>query len=141
MHSVLFEIAGLRVRSYGVALAIAFVIGIFVAMHRGRRAGLDPERILDLGLVLLVTSIAGARLLYVATFLEEFRPPQGSWVDVFVPSGQSGVAGLSMLGGVALSALSGLAFLRWRGCRCSAPRTLPPRRSRWGRGSPASAAS
>ena len=95
MHSVLFEIAGLRVRSYGVALAIAFVIGIFVAMHRGRRAGLDPERILDLGLVLLVTSIAGARLLYVATFLEEFRPPQGSWVDVFVPSGQSGVAGLA----------------------------------------------
>jgi phosphatidylglycerol:prolipoprotein diacylglycerol transferase len=95
---------------YGVALALGFVAGIAVARRRAARAGLDPERVLDHSLQILVSSIAGARLLFVATHAERFRPPGGAWTDAFLAGD-----GLSMLGGVALASVASLIWLRANG--------------------------
>ena len=47
MHPILFEIAGYPVAAYGMALLLAFVVGISVAVWRARTQGLDGNRVLD----------------------------------------------------------------------------------------------
>jgi phosphatidylglycerol:prolipoprotein diacylglycerol transferase len=117
MHPILFEIGGYRVPAYGAALLIAFAVGIYVAQRRAEAQGLDGDRIIDLSMLVLATSLIGARSLYVLTHLERFRPPLGSWTDAFNPfqsSAQVGIVGLSMLGGVVLATVSALVYLRVR---------------------------
>jgi phosphatidylglycerol:prolipoprotein diacylglycerol transferase len=116
MHPVLFEIAGYRVAAYGTALLLAFVVGIAVAVRRARAQGLDADRVLDCSMLILVTSILGARLLWVVTHPALFRPPLGSWLDAVNPfqgDGGFGIVGLSMLGGVVLAVLASLAFFAY----------------------------
>ena len=117
MHPILFRIGSYEVTSYGVALMIAFAVGIEVARRRARAAGLDEERVIDTCMIILVTSLVGARGLWVATHLAVFQPPRGSWVDAVNPFhvGGIGLGGLSMLGGVGLATVSSLVFLRSRG--------------------------
>ncbi len=118
MHPILFRIGSYEVPSYGVALTLAFAVGIWVARRRAAARGIDEERVLDVCMLILVTSIIGARLLWVATHTAQFQPPLGSWSDALNPfrSGSYvGFAGLSVLGGVVLATLSALAFMRWKG--------------------------
>lgn len=117
MHPILFEVGGYPVAGYGTALLLAFVVGITVATRRARAQGLDADRVLDCSMLILVTSILGARLLWVLTHTEVFRGPQGSWLDAVNPfqsGGGFGLVGLSMLGGVVLALLSALAFFAYR---------------------------
>lgn len=99
-------------------LALAFATGLFVAQRRAERRGLSGERVLESGMVILISSILGSRLLYVLTHWHHFRPPRGTWVDVFNPlatPGSVGITGLSMTGGVVLAAASAVVFIRRRG--------------------------
>jgi phosphatidylglycerol---prolipoprotein diacylglyceryl transferase len=67
MHPVLFELAGLPVRSYGLIAASGFLIGLLLAMRVARRRGLSPTLLLDLGFWILISALLGARLLHVLT--------------------------------------------------------------------------
>jgi len=109
MHPILFSIAGHPVASYGVALAVAFALGIAVARRRAVARGLDGERVVDVSLWIALAAFAGARLLWVATHLESVAR---SWLDALVPlRGGSGTGlGLSMHGGVALALLVAAVF-------------------------------
>ena len=119
MHPVLFEIQGFPIRSYGLALTLAFAVGIAVAYVRAGRSGIDRERILDVCIVILVSSLVGSRLLYAATHPDEFRAPHGTWTMIFDPSrselGAQGIVGMSMTGGVVLATVCALLFMRLRG--------------------------
>lgn len=117
VHPVLFRIGTYEVASYGVLLTLSFALGIWVARRRALARGFDPERILDVSMVILFTSILGARLLWVVTHLEEFQPPNGAWTDALNPfrgGAYVGFAGLSVLGGVVLATASALAYLAWK---------------------------
>ena len=116
MHPILFEIGGYPVAAYGTALLLAFVVGIAVAVWRARAQGLNADRVLDASMLILVSSILGARLLWVVTHPEVFRPPQGTWLDAVNPfqsEGSFGIVGLSMLGGVVLAVLGSVAFFAY----------------------------
>ena len=118
MHPILFQIGSYEVPSYGVALTLAFALGIWVARRRAAALGIDEDRVLDVCMLILVTSIIGARLLWVATHVDQFQPPHGAWSDALNPfrgGSYVGFAGLSVLGGAVLATFSALAFLRWRG--------------------------
>lgn len=119
MHPVLFQIHGFPIRSYGVALALAFTLGIAVAYRRAGRLGIDRERILDVCIVILISSLVGSRLLYAATHPYEFRIPLGTWTALFDPlrtePGAQGIVGLSMTGGVVLATVCALLFMKLRG--------------------------
>lgn len=65
MHPVLFEVRGFTVHTYGVLLAAAYLLGLQLAVWRARRAGLDPARVLDLGIAVIFAAIVGAKLLLV----------------------------------------------------------------------------
>jgi len=117
VHPVLFRIGSYEVASYGVLLTLAFAAGIWVARRRAESRGIDGERILDVCMVILFSSILGARLLWVVTHLEEFVAPRGRWTDAFNPfrgGSYVGFAGLSVLGGVALATACALAYLAWK---------------------------
>lgn len=111
MYPILFKIGALEIRSYGVALALSFLFGIYFSMRRARRQKVDPNLIMDLSVILIISAIIGSRLLYVLFHLDEFR---GHWIDTFNPfqsDGQIGLAGLTVMGGVILCFISAAVYL------------------------------
>ena len=91
---------------------LGFVFGTWLSVRRAARAGVASETILDLIMWILFSSIAGARLTYVLTHLDEF---QGRWLDVISPiqsDGTIGIAGLVLLGGVAAAIPVSVWFLK-----------------------------
>ena len=63
MHPILFEIGGFPVYTYGVLLAAAYLLGLQFALVRARHRGLDANRVMDLGIWIIVSALAGAKLL------------------------------------------------------------------------------
>jgi len=98
MHPVLFKIFAFPVHSYGVMLAISFLLGIWLSTSRAKKQGLKSEVIADVGFWVIISAILGARLYFVFLHPEEFK---GHWLDVINPfqGGQIGIGGLVMLGG------------------------------------------
>jgi len=90
MHPILFEIPKIMlggwsigpipIRMYGLMIGIGFLLGIMLASRRAKKEGIDPERIMDMGVYLLLAAIIGSRLLYVLTALHEFT---ANPLDVF----------------------------------------------------------
>ncbi|WP_242360652.1 MULTISPECIES: prolipoprotein diacylglyceryl transferase [Anaeromyxobacter] len=58
---------GLRlpVHAYGLLIAAAFVIGIWLAQREARRVGQDAERLADLAFWVLVAALAGSRVYFI----------------------------------------------------------------------------
>lgn len=114
MYPTLFRIGALEIRSYGLLLALSFLIGIYLSVKRAKSRGIDPNHIMDLSVILIVSAIVGSRLLYVLFHLDEFK---GRWLDTINPfqsSGQIGIAGLTVLGGIILCVISSFIYLRIR---------------------------
>lgn len=61
-----------ELHSYGVLIAIGFLLAMILASREARREGEDPDRIIDLAFYVLLTGLAGARLLYIVTKLPEY---------------------------------------------------------------------
>ena len=112
MHTTLIQIGPFAIRSYGLMLALSFLLGILLARWRGRKVGLDTQRLIDLAVVVIIASVVGSRAMYVLFHLDEFSGNPLDIINPFQSSGQVGIQGLSMYGGVILSVLAGLWFLR-----------------------------
>ena len=82
MHPILFEIGGWPVYSYGVLLAAAYLIGLQLGVVRARRAGVDPARIMDLGIYLIIAALVGAKLMLVAVDFDYFRQNPGELLSL-----------------------------------------------------------
>jgi phosphatidylglycerol:prolipoprotein diacylglycerol transferase len=67
MKPVLFEFYGFAVHSYGLMLAVAFIVGIIGVRKTVRTEGIDPDAVVDLGIWILVGAVVGARIAYVIT--------------------------------------------------------------------------
>ena len=48
MHPILFNAGPVTIYSYGVLLAAAYLLGLWLAVKRARAAGVDGNRIMDL---------------------------------------------------------------------------------------------
>ena len=104
MHSTLFTIFGLPIRSYGLMMVVGFALGIWRAVRVSKkRYGIEPERVYDLALVLLVGGILGARVVYIL-----LNPATESWGSFFAVW----QGGLSFHGGLACAMLFGLVYTR-----------------------------
>lgn len=79
MHPILVELGRLQIRSYGFMLAVSFLLGIWLAGRRAKRYGIDPQKILDLSVIIILAAVVGSRLLYVVFHLEQYNNP----LDVF----------------------------------------------------------
>lgn len=103
MHPELFGF----VKSFGLALALSFALGMLLSVRRGRVRGVTPETVLDLIFAVLISSVIGVRALYVATHAAEFRP----WYHaLFIWDG-----GLTLYGGILASTATVWWLCRRRG--------------------------
>jgi phosphatidylglycerol:prolipoprotein diacylglycerol transferase len=84
MHPILFTIGPFTLRSYGLMMALGFGAGMLLASYL-YRAGRDKDAIFDITAWIMIGSIIGARLMYVAVQPAEFvgRP----WAVVAVWQG------------------------------------------------------
>ena len=65
MYPVLFHIGAFVIPSYGALAALGVLAALTVALHTSRKLGLDPNKVWNLCVVVLFTSLAGSRLLLV----------------------------------------------------------------------------
>jgi phosphatidylglycerol:prolipoprotein diacylglycerol transferase len=72
MHPILFEIGGFPVYTYGLLLAAAYLLGLQFALVRARTRGLDPNRVMDLGIWIIVSALVGAKLLLLIVDFDSF---------------------------------------------------------------------
>jgi phosphatidylglycerol:prolipoprotein diacylglycerol transferase len=107
MKSLLFRIGPVPIYSYGVMLMLAFLAGISLARRRARKYGLSEKFVLDLSIVILISSIVGARLMYVALHLQEFRHNPLEVINIL-----HGIAGLSAYGGLLVAILATVLYTR-----------------------------
>lgn len=77
MYPILFEIAGFPVYTYGVLLAAAYLLGLQFALWRARSRGLEPNRVMDLGIWIIISALVGAKLLLLIVEWDTFsRDPR-----------------------------------------------------------------
>src|SRR6266496_3904973 len=107
MYPILFRIWNFPVNTYGVFLALAFLGAIFVTVKLAERDGLPKERIYDLCLWLLLSSLIGSKVLMFFTEPEYREHPLQLFSLDFLRSG--GV----FYGGLLGAMITGY-FLMWR---------------------------
>ena len=73
MHRYICRFGPVTLYSYGAMLALAFFAAALLAAHRARKRGIDSAAMYDLVAYILVASLAGARLLFVAINLDYYR--------------------------------------------------------------------
>lgn len=63
MFPRLFQIGGYSQATYGVLVAIAFLVALYVIAHLARRASLDSNAVVNLGIVCGLSAIVGAKIM------------------------------------------------------------------------------
>jgi phosphatidylglycerol:prolipoprotein diacylglycerol transferase len=67
MYPELFRIGSFPINTYGVLLALAFLLALIVAAWLAARDGLPRERVYDLGLWMLLAALIGSKVLMLLT--------------------------------------------------------------------------
>lgn len=108
----------LPLHTYGLLLALAFLVGVILAQREARRRGQQAERIGDLAFWILIAAIAGSMVFYVLLNLNEFTgarfwgdPPFGN-VPRFLILWR---VGLVFYGGFIGALLASLLYMRRHG--------------------------
>ncbi len=102
------QLAPIYVHSYGVMLLIGLAAGVWWLTRSGRTHGFSLEDWIDFALVILLSGVVGARLLYVLLHLPEYSAAPMTILYVWQ-------GGLSFHGGVAAGVISAYGFARVRG--------------------------
>lgn len=87
MHPILFEIGGFPVYTYGVLLAAAYLLGLQFALVRARARGLDANRVMDLGIWIIISALIGAKLLLLIVDFDTFRRSPGELMTLMRSGG------------------------------------------------------
>src|SRR5919198_5006853 len=120
MYPRLFELGPVTVYTYGVLLAAAYLLGLKLAMVRAKARGLDANRVLDLGIYIIISALVGAKLLLLVTDFRTFK----SDPKELLPLARSGGV---FYGGLILAVIVALWYIRraglplWTTCDVFAP--------------------
>jgi phosphatidylglycerol---prolipoprotein diacylglyceryl transferase len=69
VHPILLEAGPVTIYTYGVLLAAAYLLGLWLGVKRANAAGLDGNKVLDLGIWVIIAALVGAKgLLFVVDF-------------------------------------------------------------------------
>lgn len=102
---VAFTIGSISVYWYGVIIASAFLVGIFLAYRLAQRTGIDPEHIINMVLLVIPAAFIGARLYYV---IFEWHRYAGNFLEIFAVRH----GGLAIHGGLIGGVLAGYLYVR-----------------------------
>ena len=105
MHRVLLDLGPIKIYSYGAMQVVALIVGILWGKWIAKRENVDPEKIVDLGIWLIIGGIIGARLWYIVEFWEQFS--DNLWEVFAVWRG-----GLVLYGGLIGGTIAGVIFAK-----------------------------
>jgi phosphatidylglycerol:prolipoprotein diacylglycerol transferase len=114
VHPIIFELGPFALHSYGLSMAVAFGLGIWLADKRAAARGLGHKFAVDLSVLILIFSLLGARATYVFTHLTEFAAHPWDAISPLQHNGKIGIAGLVLLGGVIAGFATAFYFARKR---------------------------
>src|SRR6266511_2251433 len=110
----------LTLYTYGVLLAAAFLLGLKLAMVRAKHRGLDANRVLDLGIYIIISALIGAKLLLLITDFRTFTA-QPRELLTLLRSGGVFYGGLILAVVVALWYIRRIGLPLWTTCDVFAP--------------------
>jgi phosphatidylglycerol:prolipoprotein diacylglycerol transferase len=108
MYPRLFELGPITVYTYGVLLAAAYLFGLQLAMRRAKARGLDHNRVLDLGIFIIISALIGAKLLL---FITDFKTFTANPRELLTLARSGGV----FYGGLILAVVVALWYIRRHG--------------------------
>ena len=120
MYPRLFELGPVTVYTYGVLLAAAYLLGLKLAMVRAKARGLDANRVLDLGIYIIISALVGAKLLLLVTDFRTFRADPHELLTL-ARSGGVFYGGLILAVVVALWYIRRVGLPLWTTCDVFAP--------------------
>jgi phosphatidylglycerol---prolipoprotein diacylglyceryl transferase len=104
MRRILFQWLGIRIYTYPAMLYLGVVFGVIGGTYTAALHGLDPTRVYSAMLLLLLPTLVGARLLFVASHWEVYRrEPSRIW--------RRSEGGAALYGGLLASFLFSLPLL------------------------------
>ncbi len=119
MHQVLFHIpftdsflppAGVPIYGFGAMLTMAFVVTAMLwGPGRAQKVGLSKDRLYDFAIILFVTGIAGARVVYMLQYSDQFPPFGVEWLKAFFQIWNGGI----VVYGAVAGGLLGYAAFYW----------------------------
>jgi phosphatidylglycerol:prolipoprotein diacylglycerol transferase len=68
-----FQFGHFAIPTYGVLIAIAVVAALALLLHFARRLGLEPNKLWNVGLIAILTTLIAERLLVIAVYFSAFR--------------------------------------------------------------------
>lgn len=120
MHPILLDLGPATIYTYGVLLAAAYLLGLKLAMVRGKARGLDQARVLDLGIYIIISALVGAKLLLVVTDFRTFISDPSELISL-ARSGGVFYGGLILAVSVALWYIRKIGLPLWTTCDVFAP--------------------
>jgi phosphatidylglycerol---prolipoprotein diacylglyceryl transferase len=110
----------LTIYTYGVLLAAAYLLGLQFALVRAKARSLDPARVMDLGIYIIISALVGAKLLLLVTDFQTFR---SNPAELFNLLREGGVfyGGLIVAVSVALLYIRKVGLPLWTTCDVFAP--------------------
>lgn len=105
MPTVLFTLFGVPVYIFGITVALGIGVALYITLREAKRLGMDPEKIFDLSLLLMVGGILGARVLYILLNLPAYLADPISMLSIHK-------GGLAFHGAVFAGALMAFLFAR-----------------------------
>ena len=120
MFPKLFDLGPINIYTYGVLLATAYLTGLWYATVRAGARDLDRDRIMDLGIYIIISALVGAKLLLIVVEFDHFRQnPSEIWTILR--------SGGVFYGGLIVSVVVAFWFIRrhglpiWTTCDAFAP--------------------
>lgn len=103
-----FHLGPLRLRMYGLCIALGVVAAVMIASRRWERRGGNPDDITGIALWAVPAGVIGARLYHLATDWELYRHDPGNAWKIWD-------GGLGIPGGILLGTLAGVVYVRRKG--------------------------
>jgi phosphatidylglycerol:prolipoprotein diacylglycerol transferase len=96
------------IKSYGIAIAVAFVLGILLTARHARKVGLKFNDFVDMGFWVVIAAIVGARVFYILFNLPSYIKDPAAIVKIWH-------GGLIYYGGLFAAVVTAILFMRRRG--------------------------
>jgi phosphatidylglycerol:prolipoprotein diacylglycerol transferase len=120
VYPELFSLGPITVYTYGLLLAASYLLGLRFAIARARKWKLDADRVLDLGIYIIIAALVGAKLLLIVTDYDAFRASPADLLSL-ARSGGVFYGGLMAAVGVAFWYIHRHRMPFWTTCDAFAP--------------------
>lgn len=108
MFPVIVRIGPLTLHTYGLMIAVGFLVSLWFAVREAKRVGIPHDRVMDIGFYCIFSGIVGSRLVYVLTNWSYFS---SRLLDVF----KIWEGGLVFYGGVIFALPAALWYAKRKG--------------------------